>query len=156
VAIADPELAVLSAMAHGQDDDREKAVRIALAAQLASVNLDEDRSKLYCDLILNSLHEVARQALLTMNPANYEYQSDFARRYVAQGIEEGIERGMEKGIERGKLQGRADLVIRLLGVRFGAISEDIKLRIAAASLTELDAIGERLLSAKTLQEALGQ
>ncbi len=110
---------------------------------------------MYCDLILNSLNEVARQALLSMNPANYEYQSDFARRYVAQGIEEGMERGIERGIERGKLQGRADLVIRQLGVRFGTVSEEIKLRIASASLSELDAIGERLLSAKTLQEALG-
>lgn len=155
VAIADPELAVLSAMAHGRDADVHKAVRIALAAQLASVDLDEDRSRLYCDLILNSLNEVARQALLSMNPANYEYQSDFARRYVAQGIEEGLERGIERGIERGKLQGRADLVIRLLAVRFGPLSEEIKLRIASAALGELDAIGERLLSAKTLQEALG-
>lgn len=134
-------------------------MRIALAAQLASVDLDEDRSRLYCDLILNSLNEVARQALLSMNPANYEYQSDFARRYVAQGIEEGMERGIargiERGIERGRLQGRADLVIRLLAVRFGTLSEEIKSRIASASLDELDAIGERLLGAKTLQEALG-
>ena len=54
-------------------------------AQLASVNLDEDRSRLYCDLILNSLHEAARQALLSMKPANYEYQSDFAKRLCRAG-----------------------------------------------------------------------
>jgi len=48
----DPELAVLSAMFHGQDADIQKAAQIALAAQLASLGLDEDR---------------------------YEYQSDFAK-----------------------------------------------------------------------------
>jgi len=46
-ALADPELAVLSAMAHGQDPNTDKSVQIALAAQLAVLGLDEDRSKLY-------------------------------------------------------------------------------------------------------------
>lgn len=143
IARADPELAVLSAMAHGKDADAEKSVRIALAAQLASVNLDEDRSTLYCDLILNSLSEVARRAFKTMRMFKYEYQSDFAKQYVAQGRMEG------------RMEGRVDLVLRLLNVRFGALSEDVKARITTSSLSELDAIGERLLTAQTLQEALG-
>ncbi len=43
-AQADPELAVLSAMAHGKDADTEKSVQIALAAQFAAAGLDQDRS----------------------------------------------------------------------------------------------------------------
>lgn len=39
-AAADPELAVLSAMAHGADADHDTAVRIALAAQSGSLGLD--------------------------------------------------------------------------------------------------------------------
>ena len=50
-AIADPELAVLSAMTHGYDHDAAKSAQIAVAAQIASLGLDADRSKLYCDLI---------------------------------------------------------------------------------------------------------
>ncbi|RPI39542.1 MAG: hypothetical protein EHM59_22135, partial [Betaproteobacteria bacterium] len=42
-ARADPELAVLSAMAHGHGDDASKAAQIAFAAQLASLGLDEER-----------------------------------------------------------------------------------------------------------------
>lgn len=42
-AQSDPELAVLSAMAHGQDADTDKSVQIALAAQWATLGLDEDR-----------------------------------------------------------------------------------------------------------------
>jgi len=143
VAAADPELAVLSAMAHGRDADTEKIVRIALAAQLASVNLDEDRARLYCDLVLHSLSEAARRALRSMDMSKYEYQSDFARQYVAQGRVEG------------RVEGRAELVIRLLGVRFGAPSNEVRSRLKTASLSELDAIGERLLTAETLAEALG-
>ena len=56
----DPELAVLSAMAHAKDADTTKSARIALWAQLASAGLDAERSMLYCDLILNSLPEAAR------------------------------------------------------------------------------------------------
>lgn len=142
-AQADPELAVLSAMAHGQDADTAKSVQIALAAQMASFALDDDRSRLYFDLVISSLSEAARRALQTMDPAKYEYQSDFARRYVAQGIAQG------------RAEGRAALVVRLLGLRFGPLSHEARARIEAASIAELDGIGERLLTAQTLKEALG-
>ncbi|HVZ37307.1 MAG TPA: DUF4351 domain-containing protein [Polyangiaceae bacterium] len=142
-AIADPELAVLSAMAYGKDRDGHKAARIALAAQLATLGLDEDRSRLYFDLIQNSLGEAARRELSTMNPAKYEYQSDFAKKYFADGRREG------------QMQGRADLLVRLLTRRFGPLAPEVSARIAAASLDELDAIGDRLLTAKSIEEALG-
>ena len=142
-ARSDPELAVLSAMAHGRDEDVGKAVRIALAAEIASLGLDEDRSRLYLDLVMASLSEAARRELQTMDPAKYEYQSEFARRWVAQGRLEG------------KAEGRADLVIRQLTLRFGPLSSAVLARISAASIEELDAIGERLLTAPSLQEALG-
>lgn len=142
VAKADPELAVLSAMAHGRDADTNKSVQIAIAAQIASLGLDADRSRLYFDLILNSLSEAARRELQTMDPAKYEYQSDFARRYVAQGRAEG------------RTEGRADMIVMQLTERFGPLSEAARSRISGASDAELIAIGTRLLSAKTLQEAL--
>ena len=145
-ACADPELAVLSAMAHGQDRDTEKSLRIAFAAQAASVGLDEDRARLYCDLILNSLGDVAKQALKEMNPAKYEYQSEFARHYIAQGQAEGH--------AKGRTEGRADLVLLLLTTRFGTLSAELRARIVTASADELDAIAQRLLTAPTLDDAL--
>jgi hypothetical protein len=139
----DPELAVLSAMAHGLDADTGKAARIAAAAAEASIGLDENRARLYLDLVLASLSEAARRELQLMDPARYEYKSEFAKRYVAQGKLEG------------ELKGRADLVVRLLTLRFGTLSDDISARIEKASLEELDAIGERLLTAQSLEEAVG-
>jgi flagellar biosynthesis/type III secretory pathway protein FliH len=133
-------------MAHGKDEDPKKSLQIALAAQMASAGLDDDRSGLYFDLILHSLSEAARQAFRTMKQAKYEYQSDFARRYYGQGRAEGR--------AEGQAQGRAELVLRQLTLRFGALSSELHARILAASIEELDAIGERLLTVQTLDEAL--
>lgn len=113
--------------------------RIALAAEMASVRLDEDRSKSYLDLVLAALSEAARRELQAMDPAKYEYQSEFAKRYVAQGM----------------LEGRAGLVMHQLTLRFGPLSDEAQSRISNAPLEELDVIGERLLTARTLEEALG-
>ena len=77
-----------------------------------------------------------------MNPATYEFQSDFAKQCIAMGKAEG------------KAEGRAELVARQLARRFGPLSAEASERIATASIAELDAIGERLLTAQSLDEAL--
>jgi hypothetical protein len=43
---------------------------------------------------------------------------------------------------------------RQLARRFGTLSDEVRGRILAASSDELDAIGERLLTAPTLNDAL--
>lgn len=146
-AIADPELAVLSAMAHGQDADPQKSLAIALAAMGASVGLDAERSTLYYDLVLASLGEAARKALQSMDPAKYEYQSDFARRYLAQGRIEGR--------AEGKAEGKAEMLRKILAVRFGRVSRDIEQRLAAASADEIDSLVERALKARSLRAVFG-
>ena len=130
-------------MAHGKDADAEKAAQIALAARSAIFGLDHDRSKLYFDLVDKYLSEAARRALQAMDLSKYEYQSDFARRYVAEGVAQGEARG------------RAALVAKLLTKRFGTLTTQVEARIAAASIAELDEIAERLLTAQTVDEALG-
>ena len=77
-----------------------------------------------------------------MDPVKYEYQSEFARRYVAQGVAQG------------RAEGRAALILKQLTSRFGQLDEPTTARIAQASIEELDAIGERLLVAQTLRDAL--
>lgn len=134
IARENPELAVLSAMAHGGDADVGRAIEIALAAQGASVALDADRKKIYLDLILSSLGEAARNALKQMDARTYVYQSDFARQYIAEGF--------------------ATLILRQLATRFGPVGAEIANRVTQLSIAELSLVGERLLSARTLEEAL--
>jgi hypothetical protein len=83
-ARAQPELAVLSAMGHGQDANGI-AVPAALAALAAVVGLDDARL-LYSDLVWVALSDAARGSLeARMRSGGYEYESDFAPRYFAEG-----------------------------------------------------------------------
>jgi len=113
---------------------------------LASERLDADRETLYFDLVLNSLSEDARRALQAKDPAKYEYQSEFARRYFGQGKAEGK--------AEGKVEGRADIVLKQLTLRFGALPEAAEARIRSAGSEELDGIAARVLTARTLDETL--
>jgi hypothetical protein len=134
------ELAVLSAIEHGQSADIPLAARIASAAILASAAIDAERSRLYIDLILISLSQNAPEALeATMNSLGYEYQSDFARRYYGQG----------------KAEGRMELTLKLLALRFGPLPDAAQTRVRSAQDAQLDAVAERMLTAQTLEEALG-
>jgi hypothetical protein len=91
VAREDPELAVLSAMAHGHEDVGASIAQTVLAAV---GGLDTERVRLYVDLAMSSLSGAARSALEElMQRGTYEYQSEFARKYVAQGLEEGRHEG---------------------------------------------------------------
>ncbi|MFY9821495.1 MAG: hypothetical protein WAM82_08935 [Thermoanaerobaculia bacterium] len=85
-----PELGVLSALAHGET---EKGAMIVTTMMPVIRGLDDERARLYYDLVYNSLNDAARRALEeTMK--GYEYQSDFAKKYVAQGRTEEAARAV--------------------------------------------------------------
>jgi len=135
-------------MAHGRDADADRALRIAVAAMTASLQLDPDRSRLYGDLVAASLGAAARRELQAMDPSKYVYKSEFAKHYIALGRNEGRTEGEARGEAKGKLE----LTTRLLRRRFGRLSAAIRARLAAASPDQLDQIAERLLDAATIDE----
>jgi hypothetical protein len=110
-----PELGVLSALAHG---DTEQGETIAAAVVPAIQGLDDDRARLYYDLVYNSLNDAARRALETMMKG-YEYQSDFAKKYVAQGRTEG------------RAEGEARALLTVLRARGFAVQDADRERILA-------------------------
>lgn len=83
-AQAEPELALLSVLAHGKGDV-DRAVQVALAAA-AGVGLISDESLfvLYSDLIAAALSEAARKAF-QMLPPGYQFQSEIVRKSIEQG-----------------------------------------------------------------------
>ncbi|WP_224368341.1 hypothetical protein [Hyalangium versicolor] len=139
----DPELAVLSAMAHGQ----EKAGQAIAQAVMAAVEgLEEERVRLYVDLALSSLSEAARKALeALMRSGSYEYQSEFARKYVAQGREEGLQQGLQKGEQAALLE-----VLDARGLEVDAAARQRIL--SCTELAQLKAWVRKAVIAKSVQE----
>jgi hypothetical protein len=135
-----PELGVLSAMAHGES---EQGAAIAAAVLPAIRGLDDERARFYGDLVLNSLNEAARRALEAMMKG-YDYQSDFAKKYVAQGRDQGHK------------EGERALLLRLLRTRFGELPAVAVARVEGAEIAAIERWGERMLSAKTLAEVLDE
>jgi len=93
-----PELAVLSAVAHGNEP---AGMEVLLPTLEALLTLDEERKGFYYDVVLRSLNEAMRRALeqeLKMQSGKYEYQSDFARTYFGQGKAEGRAEGEAKAL----------------------------------------------------------
>jgi hypothetical protein len=114
-----PELGVLSALAHGTT---EQGATIAAAVVPAIQGLDDERGRLYYDLVYNSLNEAARRSLEVLMKG-YEYQSDFAKKYVAQGRAEGL--------TEGRTEEAARAVLTVLRVRGLAVSDADRERVMA-------------------------
>lgn len=87
-ARSEPELTVLSALAHAADPAPTSLLNALLVA-LGEVK--PELANLYCDLVLAALPAAARRELeKLMTTGTYTYQSDFARRYVGEGKAEAI------------------------------------------------------------------
>jgi hypothetical protein len=132
-----PELGVLSAMAHG---DSEQAATIGAAVIHAIRELDDNRTRLYYDLVYNSMNDAARRALEEMMKG-YVYQSDFAKKYVAQGHAEGRTEGLTEGRAEGLTEGRAE-------GRTQEAARNLLTVLRARGIAVPDAVRERILAQK--------
>jgi hypothetical protein len=68
--------------------------------------------------------------------------------------EEGHKRGRKEGLKEGLKEGQREMLLKLLGVRFGALPEVVIARVNAAEPSTLDLWAERVLTAPTLAEVL--
>ncbi len=73
----EPELAILSAVAHAKDENADEAADVALAGLAACHGLDIDRATRYSDFIFSRLGPAAWQALDNLMTARkYQPQSE--------------------------------------------------------------------------------
>jgi hypothetical protein len=148
-ADADPELAVLSAMAHGSDEP-ELAFRVAVAAVAAAGRLDEERAKLYIDLVLSRVRGAAKAALEElMQSGKYEYQSDFARKYIAMGKAEGRAEGVAQGL--------ATSVLNVLTARGLVVPDSVRARVLGCDdVATLERWVTRAVTVSSAEELIGE
>jgi hypothetical protein len=71
-------------------------------------------------------------------------------------FEEATRKGVLQGMQQGVQQGEGGLLRRLLARRFGALPDDVVLRLSEASLEQLEAWGDQVLDAKSLDEVFGE
>lgn len=135
----EPELAVLSVMAHGQGEE-SVAVAIARAATAGIAGIDDDRWVLYSSLIESSLGDAARKAF-EMLPEAQQFFSDSQR----------------KSFDRGQLQGQAKTIVAVLEARELAISDEQRQRILECSdVSELDRWVRKAVTVKTTDELFAE
>jgi hypothetical protein len=135
----DPELAVLSVLAHGQEAHAEVLGRIAL---LATLGLSDERQVLYSDLVFAALSEAARAALEDiMAGGTYEFQSEFAKKHQAKGRTEG------------RAEGRAEALLAVLEARGLPVSDEARTRIfASIDAAQLDAWIRKAIAITSVDE----
>lgn len=145
-AVRSPELAVLSAIAHGHDDDPIRAATIATTAAAVAMALNDHRAQVYYDLIVAALSDAAREAM-KMFPKNYEYQNEGLRKAKAEGRAEGK--------VEGKIEGRADALLAVLEARGFTVDAEARRRIFSCSNPEVLARWLRAaVSADSVETAL--
>jgi hypothetical protein len=144
-------LACLQPIARAEIDDARK---VLLASCVETyVQLNESQREAYETLLdREENREVAameRTLLTTLDRA--------AQQGYAEGLERGIEKGMEKGLAEGELkgreQGKRELLLDLLGRRFGPLPDATVQRVQAlSSPEELSRLAERVLDARSLDD----
>ena len=141
-----PELAVLSAMAHGRGP-ADVALEIAKAATDACGGLEEVHRLLYSDLIVKQLGASARREFEElMALGNYEYQTDFVKKIVADK-----EKARDEGREEGREEGMRAVLTALLRDKFAASNAALA-PLADASVEQLEQWTGRVLRAQSLDE----
>jgi hypothetical protein len=167
-ARASPEMAVLSAAAHGRTRGAE---HIAHAAILACAALDTTHRTLYVDAVIARLGKRARRALEENMPLQrFVPQSDIGKKIYAEGRTEGLREGREEGLKKGRREGLREgrskgleegrnaalrsLLVKQIRRRFGRVPRAAMSRIRGAEPDLLERWCERLLSASSLDDVL--
>ncbi|MEM6293464.1 MAG: hypothetical protein AAGA54_19485 [Myxococcota bacterium] len=137
VAILNPGIAALSAIAHGQG---KHALDIGRAGLAAADALDGDSAKLYADVVLHHLDEAARAALereMALKLDNeYQFQSSTLRKLQ----------------ERSRAEGKAAGLLAVLQARGLEVDDAQREQIATADSEALDALLVRAASAESLRD----
>lgn len=72
-----------------------------------------------------------------------------------ESLQEGLREGRKEGRREGRREGQAELLLRLLELRFGALSESTLRRVHDAADIDLTGWADRVLSAESLDQVFG-
>ena len=109
----------------------------------------------------------SKEVLMTLGE---QLREEGRREGLEKGLAQGLEKGLAQGLEKGFLEGRREglekgrregelakgrsLLGRMLRLKFGELPAWAERRLAEVDLEEIDELGERILTADTLEESL--
>lgn len=144
------QLSALSpSAAKGYDGRVERWARFFVARD------DAERERLAAeDPVMALAHETLEQ--LSQDPATHRLARERADalKFYQMDLAASRAEGEREGRAEGEAKGRAEILLKLLGLRFGPPSEVTRARVDAATLEQLDAWGERVLTAQSVEEVL--
>jgi hypothetical protein len=152
VATNEVELAVLSAVAHGNGPH---GLAVVQAAFLALGRLDREHAAVYFQIIWDVLREPMQRALEVLAMEGQTEGKATFPPFAQRLIERGFREGKLDGIREGKLDGIREALYRLLARAGITLSEDDRARIQACTdAAVLDRWVENVLGAKTAADVL--
>jgi len=123
LARRNPELAVLSVLAHSKGKEEDVLPSVRMAAEEVS-DLDYRRSVLYLDAILSAVSDAVRMKLEDqMRIGDYEIQNESVRQYYEKLLDARAE-GEKDGEHKGLIQGKLQALLRNLKGRGIELSEE--------------------------------
>jgi hypothetical protein len=128
VAEREAELAVLSAMAHGNGP---KGLAVLRAALGALGRLDQEHAAVYFQIVYNVLREPMRQALEALMEGQTEDKATFPP-----FVQRLIDRGKLEGRREGRVEGLRDALFQLLAHAGITLTEEERARIQACTEPE--------------------
>jgi hypothetical protein len=137
------ELAVLSSIARADGPAQRQALE---TASVALSTIDPDLARRYIEIMFAALSEAGRRHLEElMSTHTFEYQSEYARRLLAEGE--------AKGEARGEARGEATLLIEVLDARGWDVPDGIRGRIVECTdSTQLKRWARSAVTATSLDE----
>jgi hypothetical protein len=147
----EPQLTVLSVLAHGQGDV-ETASAIGGAAAWAILPFPEEQRLLYSLLIESNLSEAARKAI-EMQPGLTKFFTEEQRRNYERGKAEGKAEGTAEGKALGKAEGKAEALLKILMRRgFTLTAEQRRHIVECIDLAMLEHWLDRALTVGSAEE----
>jgi hypothetical protein len=154
VARGDPELTVLSALAHA---GRVKDPLPLFEAMIVALDVvDHDHAGLYTELVSEALPAATRAWLEEfMIAAASRHESKFLRRLMERGKAEGIAEGKVEGKVEGTADGKASALLSVLDVRHIHVPDDVRADITACTdMAQLDMWIRRAVTADKIQDVV--
>jgi len=148
-------LAQLAVLETRQDPYSRLQVKVKLTRKLYERGWSK-KQVLDFYIFIDWLLTLPRELMLEYNEAMHQLEEEHQVEYVSTaeliGHEKGLAQGLEQGLEKGFQNGEATILIRLLTLRFGTLSDYCKQHIQQADANTLLLWTDKIFTASKLEE----